>query len=60
MLLVAYARPVSPAAALRERVAVCCRLLYLPTDVHSLFVNKSTTTTTLIGLSLLHTQKGRR
>jgi len=34
MVLVAYAGPVRPAAALRESV------LCLPTDIHSLFVNK--------------------
>ena len=34
MVLVAYAGPVRPAAALRNRV------LCLPTDIHSLFVNK--------------------
>ena len=34
MVLVAYAGPVRPAAALR--VSVLC----LPTDIHSLFVNK--------------------
>ena len=35
MVLVAYAGPVRPAAALRDSV------LCLPTDIHSLFVNKS-------------------
>ena len=35
MVLVAYAGPVRPAAALR--VSVLC----LPTDIHSLFVNKT-------------------
>ena len=34
MVLVAYAGPVRPAAALRDSV------LCLPTDIHSLFVNK--------------------
>ena len=34
MVLVAYAGPVRPAAALRASV------LCLPTDIHSLFVNK--------------------
>ena len=34
MVLVAYAGPVRPAAALRESV------LCLPTDIHSLFVDK--------------------
>ena len=34
MVLAAYAGPVRPAAALRASV------LYLPTDIHSLFVNK--------------------
>ena len=34
MVLVAYAGPVRPAAALRDSV------LCLPTNIHSLFVNK--------------------
>ena len=35
MVLVAYVGPVRPAAALRDSV------LCLPTDIHSLFVNKT-------------------
>jgi hypothetical protein len=37
MVVVAYAGPESPAAALRNALA---GLLYLLTDIHSLFVNK--------------------
>ena len=35
MVLFAYAKPESPAVALREN-----RVLYLPTDIHALLVNK--------------------
>ena len=38
MVLVAYAGPVRPAAALRD--SVFDSVLCLPTDIHSLFVNK--------------------
>ena len=41
MVLVAYAGPVRPAAALRASV------LCLPTDIHSLFVNKPSSSSSL-------------
>ena len=41
MVLVAYAGSVHPAAALRDSV------LCLPTDIHSLLVNKTSSSTTL-------------
>ena len=41
MVLVAYAGPVRPAAALRDSV------LCLPTDIHSLFVNKPSSSSSL-------------
>ena len=47
MVLVAYAGPVRPAAALRDSV------LCLPTDIHSLFVNKpSSSSSSGVGVSV--------
>ena len=45
MVLVAYAGPVRPAAALRDSV------LCLPTDIHSLFVNKPSSSFTASALN---------
>ena len=45
MVLVAYAGPVRPAAALRDSV------LCLPTDIHSLFVNNDYIANALLRLS---------
>ena len=47
MVLVAYAGSVRPAAALRDSV------LCLPTDIHSLLVNKPSSSTFLLFLLLL-------
>ena len=47
MVLVAYAGPVCPAAVLRDSV------LCLPTDIHSLFVNKPSSSSTFLLLLLL-------
>ena len=47
MVLVAYAGPVRPAAALRDSV------LCLPTDIHSLFVNKPSSSSSSVLLLLL-------
>ena len=46
MVLVAYAGPVRPAAALRDSV------LCLPTDIHSLFVNKPSSSSSSSSSSL--------
>ena len=57
MVLVAYAGPVRPAAALRDSV------LCLPTDIHSLLVNKPSSSSSssfdffsllLLGILLVH------
>ena len=56
MVLVAYAGPVRPAAALRDSV------LCLPTDIHSLFVNKpsssSSSSTTLLDSKVAWRDRG--
>ena len=58
MVLVAYAGPVRPAAALRDSV------LCLPTDIHSLFVNKpsssSSSSSSSLSSSLLDSTVARR
>ena len=46
MVLVAYAGPVRPAAALRDSV------LCLPTDIHSVFVNKPSSSSSSSSCSL--------
>ena len=52
MVLVAYAGPVRPAAALRDSV------LCLPTDIHSLFVNKpSSSSSSSSSSSLQHSRE---
>ena len=48
MVLVAYAGPVRPAAALRDSV------LCLPTDIHSLFVNKPSSSSSSSSLPPQH------
>ena len=48
MVLVAYAGPVRPAAALRDSV------LCLPTDIHSLFVNKPSSSSSSSSSSSCH------
>ena len=53
MVLVAYAGPVRPAAALRASV------LCLPTDIHSLFVNKPSSSSSSSS-SLLRLMRGTR
>jgi hypothetical protein len=47
MVLVAYAGPESPAAALRERFVLC-----LPTDIHPLLVNNHSSSFQPLSLSL--------
>ena len=51
MVLVAYAGPVRPAAALRASV------LCLPTDIHSLFVNKPSSSSSSYGVPVAQAQR---
>ena len=49
MLLVAYAGPVRPEAVLRDSVLLC-----LPTDIHSLLVNKPSSSSSSASSIFIH------